>query len=111
MSIKCQHHKINGLEPIMIRFNESSMGTYQYVCARCARIRELGVGRVSSLKRNYGFITNNKKDFFFHFKNVAYDLDLHIGMPVKFELLFLDNNVEAINVQILKRKAGSNRVA
>jgi len=101
MTIKCQYHKNKGLHPKMINFGTGSMGTEQFVCARCARIRSFGEGRIITLKESYGFVRTSKKDFFFHFKNLSDNLNLSIGMRVKFEVLFLDNDLEAINIKKL----------
>jgi len=101
----CKHHEDKGLKPVMVSFGESPLGNQQFVCARCSRIREAGVGRIKSVKNNYGFICNKKKkEFFFHFSNTAYDFDIRVGKPVVFEIAFLDDGVEAINVTELKRK-------
>ncbi|KPA15871.1 Cold-shock protein, DNA-binding domain protein [Candidatus Magnetomorum sp. HK-1] len=105
MKLLCQHHKNSGLKPVMIHFGESPLGNKQFVCARCSRIREIGVGHISKLKGNYGFIKNNKKDFFFHFQNAAPDLNPFEGKHVKFEVEFRDNRIEAINVTDIFNKS------
>ena len=79
-------------------------GNKEFVCARCSRIREIGVGHISKLKGNYGFIKNNKRDFFFHFQNADPYLHPFEGKHVKFEVEFSDNKIEAINVKDIFNK-------
>jgi len=108
MRLICQHHKGSGLKPVMIHFGESPMGNNQYVCARCSRVREIGMGHISKLKPTYGFIKNNKRNFFFHFNNAVPDLNPFVGQKVIFEVAFIDDGVEAMHVSDLysKNKGG-----
>jgi cold shock CspA family protein len=103
MSIICQYHKDKGLHPKMINFGKSPLGTTQYVCARCARIRSFGEGQIVTLKNEYGFIRSGTKDYFFHYKNLANNLKPFSGMRVQFEVLFLDNDLEAINIKPINK--------
>jgi len=98
MKVKCQFHKNTEIFPIMIHFGTSPLGNRQYVCARCARIREFGHGKITYIFKNYGYINNGKRDIFFHFNNINKKLQPSVEMPVKFEIRFKDNGFEAINV-------------
>jgi len=98
MKLICQHHKEAGLKPVMIHFGESPLGNKQYVCARCSRIREIGVGYISAIKGSYGFITTSHRDIFFHFRNVSPHLNPYKGQHVIFEVAFKDKGIEAIKV-------------
>ena len=98
--IHCTHHQEKGLNPSMIHFGESSLGTRQYICAVCSRVRELGVGEIVLLKAGYGFISGPRENIFFHFSNLGYDFRPILGARVSFELAFLENDrVQAIDVR------------
>ena len=108
MALTCEYHTNIGAKPVMIHIGESALGTNQFVCARCSRIRETGSGKIVSLNTNYGYIRNVKKEFVFHFDNPAQRSEYCLGMPVKFEVKFLDNGLEAIHVITDKSKGEKN---
>jgi len=98
MSIKCQFHQSTEIFPTMIHFGTSPLGNRQYVCARCARIREMGNGTITYLYHKYGFINNGKRDIYFDFKNLN-SFKPKRGMTVKYEIAFKDDDIEAINIE------------
>jgi len=102
MKVICLHHKDIQLEPTMIKFHNSRFGNSQYVCARCSRIREIGSGRIKVLKGTYGFINNGTKDIFFHFKYLNNSFQPFINAEVLFEVAFLEDGIEAINIREFK---------
>jgi len=96
--ILCSHHQ--NVKPIMIHFGESSLGTRQYICAVCSRVREVGMGKIISIKGSYGFISGPKENFFFHLNNLAYRFTPSLGLWVSFEVQFLeDGKNQAMNIQ------------
>ena len=104
MALTCEYHSNIGVKPIMIHIGESALGTHQFVCARCSKIRETGTGKIVSLNKNYGYIRNEKKEFVFHFDNAAKSIEYYLGMPVRFEVKFLNKGLEAIHVNPYKNK-------
>jgi len=97
--IICQHHEARGLKPLMVYAGEGPLGTRRHVCAVCCRMREVGTGIISDLKGSYGFIRNAKRDFFFHYKELGTSCYPQVGMAVRFELLFFDGGVQAIDIR------------
>jgi hypothetical protein len=96
--IFCPHHQ--NLMPVMIPFGISSLGTRQYICAVCSRVREFARGRIISFEGSYGFINGLKENFFFHLSNLAYGFNPSVGLCVSFEVQFLANGrIQAINIQ------------
>ncbi len=102
--IHCQHHQDSNLDPVMIHFGDNGLGR-QYICAVCSRVRVFNVGEIVSLSPSgqYGFISGQKENFFFHFSNLASEFTPQKGMTVSFEISFLENNrIQAIGVEPLK---------
>jgi len=98
--VQCQYHQEKGIKPVMIPFGTNSLGTTEYICAVCSRIRHFGVGEVLSYKQGYGFIKGSRQNFFFHHSNLAYPCQPTTGMQVSFELLFMENDrVQAVHVK------------
>ncbi|MBF0451156.1 MAG: cold shock domain-containing protein [Candidatus Magnetomorum sp.] len=99
MKVICLHHADMDIEPVMINFRKSGLGNNQYVCARCARIREIGSGKIKSLHGTYGFIHNGKRDIFFHFNKLHKTFQPVVNTEVLFEVSFLQDRIEAINIK------------
>jgi len=99
MAIKCLFHKETEIYPLMIQCGESPLGNRQYVCARCARIREFGNGEIVSIKNNTGFINNGKRNIRFNFRGFKNKIRPETGMNVRFEIAFYENGFEAIDIE------------
>ncbi|MBN2373966.1 cold shock domain-containing protein [bacterium] len=101
----CKNHQDQNLNPLMIQFGESALGK-EYICCVCSSVRVLNEGTILSLNGNYGFISGGKKNFFFHFNNLAYGFTPFLGMRVEFEVCYLeDGRNQAVNI---KPKGGKN---
>jgi len=104
-SVYCQHHRERKLLPVMIYFNNGSLGK-EYICAVCSGVRTFNTGKIVSIvpECGYGFISGVKENIFFHFSNLAYDIRLHKGMAVSYEIEFLEDrkfNYQATNIRPL----------
>ena len=99
----CQHHRDKNVKPTMIYFGKNSLGK-EYICAVCSGIRAFNTGEIVKIKPEgqYGFIDGIKGDIFFHFSNLTYDLKVHEGMQVSYEVSFEDDRIQAINIKSLK---------
>lgn len=102
--VYCPHHKQSNRSPAMIHFGDNELGR-QYICAACSRVRVFNTGEILSFSPadRYGFISGRKGNFFFHVSNLASDFVPEKGMPVSFEVSFLeDGRVQAIRVKQLE---------
>ncbi len=104
----CQNHQDQNLQPAMINFTASSLGR-QYVCCVCNCVRVFNTGKITTINGQYGFISVEKTNFFFHFKNLAYSFIPSPGMPVRFEVSFLeDGRTQAVKIKPIKGENNGN---
>jgi len=109
MAVKCSFHKKSEIYPLMIHCGESPLGNRQYVCARCASIREFGNGSIVNIHKNYGYINNGKRNIRFYFNELKEKFQPKIGMNVRFEVAFYNNGFEAIDVKECGPKPSSKK--
>ncbi len=81
-NIKCETHKVP-----MISAGVTKNNVHRFVCVAGGCVKEIGFGKICSLRKGYGFINNgNKKEIFFHYSDMPYGISPKVGMVLKFEL-------------------------
>lgn len=90
--IHCKGHLERQLKPVMVFCGPSPWGGKQYCCAVCGRMRIFSQGRILKIINQYGFISGEKGNLFFHFNHLAHSFIPAVGMDVAFEIAFFEGD-------------------